>query len=446
MRIFRIVTYLLFLNLIFPEQEFHVVKSLDSSKIEIYFDSLSALNPHLNKEYTLIFFNKNPPESIYSGINKPLEIDTILYKYPSNLNSSLVRNMFSSIRYLDNITSIEKNLKKISNRYSFISKVPNYNIGLVEESIGLLIDFEPDFQNTISGLIGLAKTKNSDWGLNGEFDMHIENLWGSGGEYTLLWKSSDSLSHKYNISITEPHPFGLKTGLKYSYDYELFDGFYIYKNIILSIRLPINTSGLFSVGLSRENTIATGKGIQNNYSSYFSKSIQIEYDYDSRNHRYLPRSGYRILINSNFGISKPSSKTFLRLNGQFEKYFKINRLVIFKNSISSGLIESSSSSNDDIKKFNLSGSNNLKGYQENQFITSRYLLLEEEAFYDISSIIRMGLFSSFLTLKNDKTIHSSLGVSLSQIKSNSLIKLYYVFTKENQFKKGNFIVMYSTIF
>ena len=434
------------MNLIFSKEKLHFIKSLDSTKVKMYFDSLNASAPFVNKEYTLISFNDSLPQSIYSELEIPLTIDTVLFKYTGVLNNSLVINMFSSIKQSDNITSIERNLNKMTNRYNFISEVPKYNIGLFEDKIGLLIDFEPDFQNTVSGLIGFSKTKKINWGLNGEFDMHIENLWGSGGEYELLWKSSDSLSHKYNISITEPHPFGLQTGIKYSYEYELFDGYYIYKNIVLSIRLPINTSGLFLVGFSNDNVIATEKGLQSNYSSNSSKSIQVEYDYDSRDHRYLPNRGSRLYINSNYGLIKPSSETFLRLKGNYEKYLHISTSITLKNLISFGLVESSSPIGNNIKKFNLSGGDNLKGYQENQFIAHRYGLIEQEAFYSISSGIRMGIFSSFLKVDSNNDIHSSLGFSLSQIKNNSLIKLYYAFTKENQFKKGNFIVMYSTIF
>ena len=84
-----------------------------------------------------------------------------------------------------------------------------------DNTLGALISVVPAFESHFSGVFGLNRP-NKNWELNGEINLHLENLARSADKFDLYWKRTDSLSQVIQLGISLPHPFSWNLGMEWN--------------------------------------------------------------------------------------------------------------------------------------------------------------------------------------------------------------------------------------
>ena len=168
---------------------------------------------------------------------------------------------------------MEKKKSLIMNKYYFISRKPDINIGrYLDNRVGMVIDLEPEFNSHFSGLFGATRNANNKWNLNGELDMRLENIWNTMESFSFFWKKLDSTSQSINLGLNSPHIFDNGLGVSMFYNYELVNGLYTETDTRISFEITNMSFGSFFLGYNagRINTTSLGE----NY-NYEKSSIQV---------------------------------------------------------------------------------------------------------------------------------------------------------------------------
>ena len=160
----------------------------------------------LNIEYALQSYDKELKNIVYRKRYVDKIIDTVVVApekniLPKFLNRIVYRLPKSAIDH-SLIEEMEKKKSLIMNKYYFISRKPDINIGrYLDNRVGMVIDLEPEFNSHFSGLFGATRNANNKWNLNGELDMRLENIWNTMESFSFFWKKLDSTSQSINLGL-----------------------------------------------------------------------------------------------------------------------------------------------------------------------------------------------------------------------------------------------------
>ena len=383
--------------------------------------------------------NKNSLTGIYKLKDNNFSSDTLIYQYYQE--SKLIDTLF--VFGLNNISdkiksklineyktiSIDNNFNNIGRRIRaenyFISNEPKYIFGRTKMNLlGLQLYFDTQFHSYFSGNFGLSKNLNN-FNLNGEINLHLENLIKSTGLIDIKWVRTDSLYQIINFNIFEPYILNTNFGINWEYYYGLINGLYSKKENRIYIDFFFHNFSNFQIGYLAGKNIPTKKGKINNYKKIKFEGISILYEKNLLNDRFLPISGYFNSINIDFGLNNKS--IFINNKIIFQKLFPITNKIYNSLkwtaegiSILHGKVPRSS-----YKYFG--GSTSLRGFNDNQFSSPQFNITSLEFRYILNTNFH-GLFffdfgSKKINFYDDNII--GYGIGIKKVNESTILNFAY---------------------
>ena len=420
----------------------------DSVYINNALDSIIQNGQMLNIEYALQSYGKGFKNIIYKRRYVDKIIDTVVVApvkniLPKFLNRIVYRLPKSAIDH-NLIEEMEKKKRLIMNKYYFISRKPDINIGrYLDNRLGMVIDLEPEFNSHFSGLFGATRSTNNKWNLNGELDIRLENIWNTMESFSFFWKKLDSTSQSINLGLNSPHIFDNGLGISTSYNYELVNGFYTETQTRISFEITNMSFGSFFLGYNagRINTTSLGKNYNYEKSSF--KGLLITFNHHSLNRRLLPDKGTAFNVETHLGNDTYQDQLYMKNSMTLSHILPLNNKINF----------CFKSLNEEIRALNgviipargirYGGINNLRGYTDNQFRSNAVSIQTIELHFQKNPFLRTLLFFD-IGIALDKTPKTGIGIGVFKLTDKALIELQYAIPEKTSYSDGKLHVKWTS--
>ena len=193
--------------------------------------------------------------------------------------------------------------------------------------------------------------------------------------------------------------------------------------------------GLFFLGYNsgKINTTSRGKTFSYKKSNY--KSLSLVFKHDSFNRRFLPDRGKKIKIQNNIGTDTYDNKVFYRLSMILNQIYPLYNILNLSIKSWNQYINSLGGIINPARKIRYGGINNLRGYMDNQFRSSKISIQTLEIHLQKSPFFRTLLFFD-LGLVPNQLPKSSLGFGIHKLTKKALLELQYAIPQSNSFLNG----------
>jgi len=389
----------------------------------------------LSSIYELDSFSLEQKTVSYRLSKIPKTLDTLIIPNTSNLSIKVLQQVVSPYKMIPIGEKFNEVGEKLVSRYYFLESKPKFKFGKVADGLGALILLNPKFENQFVGLLGF-NNESENWKLNGQINIHLENLTYSADSFDLKWKRIDSLSQHIQLGFSFPHPFGRNVGIEWRYNHDIIEGLYtiIENRSLLQTFIP--GLHLVKLGFTRGITRPTDKGLDNSYEKIIYNSFSFSSTRDSRNNRLLPSAGSFLHTLLDVGLQEDSG--FLKSEFEIQIYAKIIRELNGSVRWVGKGIKDFSSSIPKSRYFLYGGASSLRGYREQEFFSTQFQVLSLETGFQPNRAIKTIFFidcgSEYLNIFQKNTI--GYGFGLTQINDNSIIRLQYGLSKNSSFSNG----------
>jgi hypothetical protein len=420
----------------------------DSVYINNALDSIIQNGQMLNIEYALQSYGKGFKNIIYKRRYVDKIIDTIVVApekniLPKFLNRIVYRLPKSAINH-NLIEEIEKKKSLIMNKYYFISRKPDINIGrYLDNRLGMVIDLEPEFNSHFSGLFGATRSTNNKWNLNGELDIRLENIWNTMESFSFFWKKLDSTSQSINLGLNSPHIFDNGLGISTSYNYELVNGLYTETQTRISFEITNMSFGSFFLGYNagRINTTSLGKNYNYEKSSF--KGLLITFNHQSLNRRLLPDKGTAFNVETHLGKDTYQNQLYMKNSMTLSHILPLNNKINFCFKSLNEEIRALNGVINPARGIRYGGINSLRGYTDNQFRSNAVSIQTIELHFQKNPFLRTLLFFDF-GMALDNTPKTGIGIGVFKLTDRALVELQYAIPEKTSYSDGKLHIKWTS--
>ena len=435
-RIFSNLIYLAF-GILIGQDPMIKIPSIESSVILDSLYNKKEYDSNIALVYNLKRFQLNPDYSIYSIVENRKYIDSLVIDGVINIQNPIMDRIIAPLKSNPINNGFENIKKNWVQRYYFFRQEPLIELGLINEShLGAILQFSPEFESYFSGIFGLSQ-QGKNWYLNGEIDLHFENLIQTAGILDLYWKRTDSLSQSIQFEILEPHPFGWELGTHIRYHHEIMSGLYTIIKTESMLRLYSPWVGHLNLGFISGRTHPTKIGQISGFEKVWFKALSISKNTDTRNQRYLPTKGKKINISIDAGLQKKTE--YIETEFDIQQYFEIwKKFNVMLRLQGKGLhdfkviIPKS-------RYMIYGGSGTLRGFKEQNFSAPQFQVGTIELNYKPVNMIQTGIFidcgTDKLNLFNNNN-NVGYGLGFTQVSNKTIIKIQYAMAKGQNFSDG----------
>ena len=420
----------------------------DSVYINNALDSIIQNGQMLNIEYALQSYGKGFKNIIYKRRYVDKIIDTVVVApvkniLPKFLNRIVYRLPKSAIDH-NLIEEMEKKKSLIMNKYYFISRKPDINIGrYLDNRLGMVIDLEPEFNSHFSGLFGATRSTNNKWNLNGELDIRLENIWNTMESFSFFWKKLDSTSQSINLGLNSPHIFDNGLGISTLYNYELVNGFYTETQTRISFEITNMSFGSFFLGYNagRINTTSLGKNYNYEKSSF--KGLLITFNHHSLNRRLLPDKGTAFNVETQLGNDTYQDQLYMKNSMTLSHILPLNNKINFCFKSLNEEIRALNGVINTARGIRYGGINNLRGYTDNLFRSNAVSIQTIELHFQKNPFLRTLLFFD-IGIGLDKTPKTGIGIGVFKLTDRALVELQYAIPEKTSYSDGKLHVKWTS--
>ncbi len=372
-------------------------------------------------------------------------VDTLIINSTKPLSRHFLNNFKKTLQDIPIGKKFEKESNRIYQRYEFLNSPLDTRFGKINDNVfGGLIFIDPQFENYFSGIIGLGRV-NERLNMNGEIDIHIENVIERAGSYGLYWKKVDTLSQKISLEILQPHLPIISLGFYWRFEHELFPEFYSLNTNEIRTQYYDSYFNNLGIGYTYSVVSPTNKGLLYGYQQLKAKSLTLTLNNKTTNNRVLPTNGFQYELKINRGIQNNSD--FLENQFDIESYYPIYNQYNIKFSSKSRIIWSKAPIPKTRHMF-FGGSSSLRGYQENQFSSSDFQIFSVDIGFNKDKNFRSSLFvDQGFTLKHNPSFSkTSFGAGIVQINDESIIEIQYGMPFGDSFSDGKMHIKFISRF
>ncbi|MEN7546909.1 hypothetical protein AAG747_03245 [Rapidithrix thailandica] len=283
------------------------------------------------------------------------------------------------------------------------------------------LHFEKQKANKIDGLIGFTTkgTQNRKLQLTGQFLLELNNLFASGKKLFINWQQFKSQSQ--SLSITYNHPSLLNTPLDVGFHFSLFKEDSSFQNIRRKLSIGHRTSAAGTISFNselltstrlRRDTVDVAPLDSLHFMDSRYLNYGVSYELNHVDDQGMPRKGFtlglagmvgnkKILVDPNqYSVEQKNLKSVqFALESFFQSYYPLGRYSVLMASIKSGKLFGKQLYLNDF--FRLGGLKTIRGFNENLFFASGYVIgsLEERFYFANQSMFFLFLDWAYITQK-----------------------------------------------
>ncbi len=396
-------------------------------------DSLNILlenDKSLTGIYKLSSYDHLNGKIYYKYHNEKKIVDTVIVLGLNQINSKVKKKLIKPYKTIFLGTDYDKIGTKIISENYFINKKPNYILGITDDNVlAALVSIDTDFYSHFSGNLGLKK-KNNLFELNGEINIHMENLIKSTGTIDFYWKKHDTLTQVISFNLYEPFLFNFNLGTDVSYYRGIYNGLYIKNEKRLKFELFSSNYFYFNIGFLKGITNPTKYGILNNYDKVRYEAFSISFNKNLLNDRFLPTEGNLILFETDIGLS--NKVVYANLLFNYNKYFLIKNFFYFNLKVKSEGINVLTSKVPKSRYKNFGGSSTLRGYDDNEFTSTQFNISTIELNYILNfnshPFFFLDIASTDINFFENNMV--GYGFGLKKDNNNLSLNISYAFSKQ----------------
>ena len=448
-KIILIVTSILYsqvIELTFNEEE--EIKILDAASVEDYLDSLIRNNKSINNSYTLASINGVKPINIsYRSNHELIDIDTILIRNNKEVKRQTYQSLFKSILNISSQEDVFQQIEHLKSSYKFLQNSIHFKYGKTKgEGLALLLDIIPEFENNISGLFGANKSDSGNWITNGEIELYLENIWSTASNSLFHWKRLDEKSEIVSFLHYEPTLWNLPFGLQFSLGKELRDKEYILLERDFRIFSRPNRFGKWFFGSNFLTITPTNIGYSIGLFNHESSSMLLGVINDKRDHRWIPTNGSYWDISAIFG--KQIENKISNLRGEWSinngAFWKINSFLSYHVNIYASGVWVENGTIHKGQKIRYGGVNHLRGYRDDQFISSSVCIPSMELVSNVRKDIQLFAFMESAIQKEFLPYPLGFGMGIKQVSRNSIINATIGFGRRDPLSEAKIHIKFSS--
>lgn len=263
--------------------------------------------------------------------------------------------------------------------------------------------------NQIDGIIGLLPNegKRGKALITGQFDLLLQNLFGSGKKISLNWQRPQINSQ--NLDFKYAHPNLLKSPLNLQMGFSLLkeDSLFLNRNLALEASILMGKySSIIMYSDFKAARIISAEALENRgklqeYADFDLNQYGVGYDWSNLNSHVIPTKGLSFNIQGAVGNKKihkalhaNQSKDSLGLKtiqysfqGVLRYYYPFTKRFIWKSKVMGGALLSDRLFINDL--YRVGGLKSIRGFMENEFYASRFAIggLEGQFFLDKASYL-----------------------------------------------------------
>lgn len=451
MRIFNILILILSISSLFSQSKLIILDNSDTLNVKTKQDiefTLDSMLVSFDEIGNYLKLNKIVSDGVYNYkiIEHDVHLDTIIFSN-NDIRNSVANQIYKSLLDTKPFKKTNKKFDLINRSTHFINDSSTIAYGLYDNNkIGIVINAKTNFNNYFAGLIGASNNTENEWNVNGQIDIHLENQWRTANLISLHWKRMDEESQVLNLQIEEPHPFGLPIGVNIGYNQNLREGSFVNNESSVGIIKTVPGIAKFGFGGKNIEINSTAKGDSLGIVNLTSKSIYLSGNIDRRNDYWLPNTGYFLMLNTDIGKRSinDSSSISLSIASEFENYFKISKKanILFKVIGQGFWVDKGYIHEGELIRYG--GSNSLRGSIEDNFKSEWIVIPSLELSLDFGLNQRITLFSDIAIQEEYDPLPYGLGIGLTQITKNSILKLFYGIGRGDKIKNGKIHIQFFT--
>lgn len=323
-------------------------------------------------------------------------------------------------RKLDNIDEIleETPYLKQTKEYSFVFHNNTTDIYFYLEKVS---------KNYIDGIVGFSKDGEKIT-LNGDLNLHLQNTLNKAEVIQIDWNAIQEDYQKMKAGIFFPSIFNSKIGSSFNLDFYKKHTNYTNTHSTFSFQVPFQSKNHLHLIYQKKISISEQDNLENSNINTVGLGINIKH------------KNWEILSDNYFGIKGNKNQSrYTNLNLKTNYKIKVSKKSEWRLHSNSELLFSEDLQENEL--LFLGGSSSLKGFKENEIITSKFSVFSSELTYNLDNNTSVLLFGqkSFYRESNLTKQANSIGIG-SDLKSKTrIIYLQYAigFSKEKSFNFQN---------
>jgi len=271
--------------------------------------------------------------------------------------------------------------------------------------------------------------------LTGKFDLSLKNLFGSGKDFGINWEKIREETSQFNLNYFHPNLF--RSSIDFSMRFNLLrqDSTYINRNFGFDLIYEPGIKHRLKLSTDFESTnLLSTKQFQDltvlpDFADVDITYYGIGYQYSDLDNQIAPKKGWHAGISSEIGDKRINKNSGLnpelfdsldlrniqwRFESHLQRHTKLGQVWVLFTGLSAGLIENENLFLNEM--FRVGGLNSLRGFSQNFFFASEYVLsnLELRLFFESNSHLFVFYDQSFLRfeLENSEFEDYPLGVGM----------------------------------
>ncbi len=380
----------------------------------------------------------------YEFFHEPQDIHKISFTEAVVINDRTLAKIFDPLKEMISRNEVYNYIDRLYLKHRFIPKAVEVKFGIVDEKkIGALINFDPQFNSHLSGVIGAGQQNNMTWQLAGEVDVRLENTFQTANISELVWKRQNSESQFLHVIHEEPYPFGLPFGIKVEFIQDFWVESYVLNKFNGAFSIHLNSRGKWYFGGSKERLSPTSRGDSLGIEPYHVETFIVNYIGDFRDDLWLPTVGSLIHGKTEIGEFGPGDLIY-RLDLKYEQLIPLSGGTSLQTVLWSRGIWSTLDSIHVGQKFKYGGRNSIRGFNEDIFIADAVAILNINLL--VYPIKNLQLYSfSDMAVDAEKVFNYSIGLGLKQRNQNSVMEISFAWPNSESFSMGKVHVKFTAL-
>ncbi len=318
----------------------------------------------------------------------------------------------------------------------FVSEIKPPEVLFTNDSTSVYLYLEKTKSNKFDGLIGFSSDENGKINFNGYLDLLLNNIFNSGEQFSLNWKSNGEERKIFKLKITSPFIFNSKFSPNLNFDIYKQDSTFLNIKSNLKISYLVNPRNKISTIYQIEKSNDLNTAISSNHVTEFNNSFfGLSYEYKKIN--TLRPFQNIFFIDFNTLIGKRKNPINNDQQQKFELSVNYNWILNKRNTISikntNQLLVSDTFYTNEL--YRIGGANSIRGFNQESIFASALSILNLEYQYYMTNDSYIYSITDFGYVENNtnNTTNKLFGFGIGynyQIKSGH-IDMSYAIGKES---------------
>ena len=330
-------------------------------------------------------------------------LDKIIIKgYDKFPKSYLKRYLKIKPEKIFNIETVKKKMVALNN-LGFAEQTKDSEVLFTKDSTTLYMYLKKTQSNTFDGFLGFSTNEQTNKiDFNGYLNLELNNNLNYGETFKLLYKSDESEQRNFEARLNLPYLFSTPIGTEFSLRILKRDSSFTSVNQKANVFYQLNSKNRLFIGI--ENTESSNlleDDINTDITDYKSNLYNLKYIFEN-SYSFNSLFGIKSKIQIELGFGKReitnSTENQEKITLDAFNSFYLNNKNSLYTKVTAALINSNTYFENELYTFG--GINSIRGFAENSILANRYIVLNTEYRYQLSSNIYAHTILDFSNFEN----------------------------------------------